>query len=135
MLLECPGSCQLVHTMKSPALDHRLDSTIWEFTAAQHFASNENFAASACHISVTRFTAFAAVELLVIGFTQLRRRGRWTSTRTLERCVQEGTFLLHPSQLTKGVADRLRALAELAPGFFAAQDCGESHHQPLQPPL
>ena len=70
---------------------------------------------------------------------QLRRRGRWTSGRTLERYIyiyiQEGTFLFHQNQLSKEVADRLSALAELAPRFFAEQDYEESRHQPVQPPL
>ena len=61
---------------------------------------------------------------------QLRRRGRWTSERALERYVQEGTFLVHQNWLCKEVADRLRALAELAPRFFAAQDNRGSRHQP-----
>ena len=64
----------------------------------------------------------------------LRRRGRWTSARNLERNIQEGTFLLHQNHLSKVVADRLSALVELAPRFFAEQDYEGAHHQPLQPP-
>ena len=37
VLLECPGICQLVNTMKSSILDHKLDTPIWRFTATQHF--------------------------------------------------------------------------------------------------
>ena len=33
VLLECPGICQLVDTMKSSVPDHRLDTAIWKFTA------------------------------------------------------------------------------------------------------
>ena len=38
VLLECPGICQLVNTLKSSIPDHRLHAAIWKFTAAQHFA-------------------------------------------------------------------------------------------------
>ena len=34
----CPGICQLGSTLKSSIPDHRLDTAIWRFTAAQHFA-------------------------------------------------------------------------------------------------
>ena len=61
---------------------------------------------------------------------QLRRRARWTTERTLERYIHEGTVPLHQSQLSKEVADRRSALAELAPRFFAEQDTDEAHHQP-----
>ena len=33
-----PGICQLMNTMQSPVPHHRLDTTIWKLTAAQHFA-------------------------------------------------------------------------------------------------
>ena len=47
-----------------------------------------------------------------------------------ERYVQEGTFLLHNKPaLQRGV--RLRALAQLAPRFFAEQDYRESRLQAL----
>ena len=131
---------QLVNTMKSSIPDHRLDTAIWTSTAAQHFSpnSNDNSAVSACHIKVTRSTDFEAVELAIIwlqyrDLPQLRRRGRWTCERTLERYVHAATFLLDQNRPSKEVADRLRALAELAPRFFA-----EKHHrgsrQPPQPP-
>ena len=64
-------------------------------------------------------------SLGVSGTTQ----DRWTYRRTLERCVQEGTFLLHRNGPSKEVAD-LRALAELAPRFFAEQDYRKVSHQP-----
>ena len=38
VLLECPGICQLVNTMKSSIPDHKLDTPIWRFTAAHHSA-------------------------------------------------------------------------------------------------
>ena len=38
VLLEYPGICQLDNTMTSSILDLRLDTSIWKFTAAQHFA-------------------------------------------------------------------------------------------------
>ena len=43
------------------------------------------------------------------------------------------TFLLHQSQRSKEVADRISDLEELALRFFAEQEYKKSHHQPLQP--
>ena len=65
---------------------------------------------------------------------QLRRRGRWTSERTLDRYIQEGTFQLHQNRLPTEIANRLSALADLAPRFSPEQDCERPRHQPLQPP-
>ena len=48
-----------------------------------------------------------------------RRRGRWTSERTLERYVQEGAFCLHTLSLDNDSAGKIRELATLAPSFFA----------------
>ena len=48
----------------------------------------------------------------------LRRRGRWTSERTLERYVQEGAFCLHTLSLDNDSASKIRELATLAPSFF-----------------
>ena len=42
--------------------------------------------------------------------------------------------MLHQNRLSNEVAERLSALAELEPRFFAEQDYDESHHQRLQPP-
>ena len=64
----------------------------------------------------------------------LRRRGRWTSERTLERYSHEGTFQLHQNRIPAEIANRLSALADLAPRFFAEQDCGKLRHQLLHPP-
>ena len=118
---------------------HRFDTAIWTITAAQHFAqSNDNSATSEHHINVTRHGrrgGGASDHLLQYrNLPQLQCRGRWTSERTLERYVQEATFLLHQNRLSKEVTDRLPALAQLAPRFFAEQDHRESHHQPPQPP-
>ena len=49
----------------------------------------------------------------------LRRRGRWTSERTLERYVQEGAFCLHTLSLGNDSASKIQELATLAPSFFA----------------
>ena len=54
--------------------------------------------------------------------------------KTFERDVQKGAFVLHQNRPSTEVADRLSALAELAPRFFAEEDYRKSHHQPLQPP-
>ena len=37
VLLECPGICQVINNMRASIPDHQLDTTIWRFTAAQHF--------------------------------------------------------------------------------------------------
>ena len=60
----------------------------------------------------------------------LRRRGRWSSEKTLERQIQEATFLLHQNQLSKEVTDRLSALAERSTRFFAEQD-----YERVPPPI
>ena len=39
LLLECLGLRHLVNTVKSSIPDHRLDTAIWRFTAAQYFAN------------------------------------------------------------------------------------------------
>ena len=57
---------------------------------------------------------------------QLRRRGRWTSERTLERYIQEGTFLLHQNQLSKEVAERLSALRRARASFLCRNKSTES---------
>ena len=67
VLLECPGICQLVHTMKSSIPDHRLDTAIWKFTAAQHFAHFQRRLRS--HgVSHQHYTLSEAVELPIIAF-------------------------------------------------------------------
>ena len=126
---ECARICQLVKTVKSSITDHSdLDSPPLNTSPI----SSDNSAALACTINVTRSTDSEAVELPIVGFNiaiylpLLRRRGRWTSEKTLERYIQEGSLLLHQNR----VANRLSALAELSPRFFAEQDYGESRHQP-----
>ena len=139
VLLECPGICQLVNTMKSSIPDHRLDTAIWRFTAAQHFAYFQrqlrSLGVSHQHYTLHGVRGGGATEhwLQYRDLPQLRRRGRWASVRTIERYIQEGTFLLQ-NLISKEVADRLSALADLAPRFFAEHDYGESHHRHQQPP-
>ena len=48
-------------------------------------------------------------------FAALRRRGRWTSERTLEGHIQESTCFLHSLTLAPVTRDRIEALADLAP--------------------
>ena len=131
VLLERPGICQLINTMQSPVPHHRLDTTIWKFTAAQHFACFKrqlrSLGVSHQRSTLRGLRSGGATDhwLQHRNLPQLRRRGRWTSARTLGRYVQEGTSL-HPNWLSKECADRVRALAELAPRFFAEQDCRKS---------
>ena len=55
--------------MISSIPDHRLDTDIWTFIAAQRPAhSNDNSATSACHNNVTRATDSKTVKLPIIGF-------------------------------------------------------------------
>ena len=116
------------------------DTTIREFTAAQHFACFQRELRS-LGVSHQRYTLHGLGNggapdhwLQYRGVPQLRRRGRWTSERVLENFDREGTFLFYQNPLSKEVADRLRPVAEFAPRFFAVQDYGRFHHQLLQPP-
>ena len=75
--------------------DHRLDATLCEFTAAQHFACFQRELGS-LGVSHQRYTlrglqGGGATDhwLQYRGLPQLRRRGRWTSERTLEKYIQE----------------------------------------------
>ena len=85
VLLECPGICQLVNTMKSSIPDHRLDTTIWKFTGTQHFACFQREIRS-CGVSHQRHTLHGlcgggapVLRLQCRELPQLRRGGRWTS--------------------------------------------------------
>ena len=55
-------------------------------------------------------------------------RGRSTSERALERCVQERLFPLHQNRVSTEIGDRLRA--ELTPRFFAERNYRKSRHHP-----
>ena len=49
----------------------------------------------------------------------LRRRGRWTNIKTLERYVQEGASQLQQQRLIpRTAADTLEQLTQIAPAFF-----------------
>ena len=69
VLLECPGICQLLNTMKSSIPGHRLDTAIWRFTTAQHFAFCQRQLRS-LGVSHQHYTlpGSEAVALLIIGF-------------------------------------------------------------------
>ena len=138
VLLECPGICQLVNTMKSSILDHKVDTEIHCRSTLRPVAATApqpGRVTSISHAPRTQrrwsYQSLASLWHHYRDLPLLRPGGRWTSARTLETYLQEGTFLLHQKQLSKEVADRL---AELAPRFFAEQDYEGSHHQPLQPP-
>ena len=101
VLLECHGICQLVNTMKSSILDHRFATAIWKLTAAQHFAYFQrqlrNLGVSHQHYTHgLRGGGATRHWLQCLDLPQLRRRGRWTSGRTLERYIQEGKFVTSP---------------------------------------
>ena len=92
MVLECPGICRLVNTMKSSIPYHKLEETICEFTAAQHFACFQRELHSLGRLASGLRGGGTTDHLLQYGdLPQLRRGGRWTSERTPERYVQEGT--------------------------------------------
>ena len=99
--LEYPGIFQLVNTTKSSVHDHRLGTTFWKCTAAQHFAcfQRQLRGLGVLHQRYTHheLRGGGATDhwLQCRGSPRLRRRGRWTSERTLERFAQEGTFLHH----------------------------------------
>ena len=103
VLLEFPGICSLINNMKASISDHELDTAIWKFTAAQHFAFRSLGVSHQQKMLHGLRGGGATGHLLQYrDLPQIRRRGRWTSERTLERYIQQGTFLL-------------RALADLAP--------------------
>ena len=77
----------------SPRPQARDDNFDTHCCSTLRLASNDNSTVSACRIGVTCSTEFAAEELLIICC--------WTSQRTLERYVQEGTFLLFQNWLSK----------------------------------
>ena len=64
--------------------------------------------------------------------SNLRRRGRWTSERTLERYVQEGAFCLHTLSLGNVSANKIQELATWRRA--SSQACSLTHHHPQQPP-
>ena len=140
VLLQCPGICQLVNTLKSSIPDHRLAAASRKFTAGQHFAYfQRNSAGLACHVNITRSTDSEAVEPPIIGFNIAIYHSYDAEVGEplkgpLKDTFKKGRFLLHQNQLSKEVADRPSVLAELAPRFFAEQDYEESRQQPLQPP-
>ena len=89
----------------------------WRFIAAQHFAYFQrqlrSFGVSHQHYTLHGLRGGGATDhwLQHRHLPLLRRRGWWTSERTLERYIQEVTILLHQNQLSKEFADRLRARA------------------------
>ena len=92
----------------------------------------------ACHTNIRRSTGSEAVAPLIIGFSIATYHYHDAEIGgplkgTLERYIQEGTFLLHKNGLPTEISNRLSALADLAPRFFAEQDYGRPRHQLLQP--
>ena len=77
--------------MKSSIPDHGLDTAIWRLTAAQHFAYFQrqlrSLGVSDQHYTLHRLRGGGATDhwLQCRDLPPLRRRGRWTSARTLER--------------------------------------------------
>ena len=126
--------------MESSVPDDRLVTTIWAFTAAQHFACFQrelrSLGVSHHRHALHGLGGGGATDhwLQCRDLPQLRRRGRATSERTLERHAQEGTFLLHQIWLSKEVADRLRALAVFAPRSVQNETPKSPHHQLQQQP-
>ena len=138
VLLECPGICQLVRTMKSSIPDHRLDCSNLEI----HCCSKPRLfrATTPQHWRVTS-TLHAPRTTRRWSYRSVASISRFTATATqrvggpLKGPLKDArSFPLHQNQLSREVADRLSALAELVVLFFAEQDYEESRHQPLQPP-
>ena len=82
VLLEYPGICQLDNTMTSSILDLRLDTSIWKFTAAQHFPyfqrQPRSFGVSHQHCTLHGIRGGGATDhwLLFRDLPLLRRGGR-----------------------------------------------------------
>ena len=91
VLLECPGICQLVNTMKSSIPDHQLDTPIWRLTAAQNFAYFQrqlrSLGVSNQHYTLHGLGGGGATDhwLQNLVLPLLRRRDRGTSFWNLER--------------------------------------------------
>ena len=88
----------------------------WRVTSTQHSSTDSE--AGALPILCR---SIATVPLIT-------HRGRWTSERTLERYIQEVTFLLHQNRHPTEIANRLSALA---PRVFAEKGPATipcSHH-------
>ena len=101
VLLECLGMCQLVNTMKSSIPSHILTTAIWKFTAAQHFALFRATTPQPWRVTSTFYAPWTPMRwsyhhwLQYRDLPHLRRRGPWTSERTLASYIQEETFPLH----------------------------------------
>ena len=128
VLLECPGVCQLINTMKASIPDHRLDTAIRKFTPAQHTPpiSSDSSTALACYINITRSTGAEEVALRhcygaeVIGFL------KGPSKDTFKKARSHFT----KNRLPTEIANRPSALVDLAHRFFAEKDFGRPRHRP-----
>ena len=71
-------------------------------------------------VTVAGFRGSGAIgfSLRLRNLPGLRRRGRWSTERTLERYVQEGVYYLQAASVP-GPPPLLHSLATLAPSFFA----------------
>ena len=87
VLLACSATCQQVRAMKSPIPpipDYRLEPTIWEFTAAQHFTCFQrelrSLGVSTCLLRCLDFASGHESEL----FTSTSKGGLQSHRRFLQ---------------------------------------------------
>ena len=132
VLLECPGICQLVNTMKSLVPDRRYSnleihccSTLCLFPATTQ---------QLWRLTLTLHAPRTPRRCSYRSLASIPRSAAAPLKGPLKDIFWKGRLCFTKTQLSKEVADRLSALAELAPRFFAKQDHEESRHQALQPP-
>jgi len=125
VLLECLGLATLLRACRAAMATSPPDARIWAGADHEYFR---------IFVGVARDLGLASLHLTPGGLRgggatdhwlrrrdvqALRRRGRWTNVKTLERYVQEGASQLQQQQsLPNAAAARLDSLAALAPAFF-----------------
>ena len=143
VLLECPRICQLLNTMKSSIPAHRFHTAIWKFTAGQHFAcfhrQLRSLGVSHQYYTLHGLRGGGAVDewLQYRDLPHLRRRGRWTAARTLDRYVQEETLLLQNPALQGSCRPSPCSRRDRASFLCKEEDEQDKRrpcHQPPQPP-
>ena len=128
VLFECPGICQLVNTMKSSITDTR-------YTSLEIHCRSPLRLFPATAPQPWRVTSTLHAQRTQRRWRPLRRRGRWTSARNLERNIQEGTFppsskpslqsSCRPSQCSRGARASILCRTRLRRG---ATTSPYSHH-------
>ena len=67
-------------------------------------------------------------------FATAATQGAWTSQRTLERCIQEGAFLLHQNRLSEAASDWLQGSCRARASFLCRTRLQSPPPAPAEPP-